>query len=249
MKLKLLVPGEDSGYSRYTDYFEKVCLNDTEVDIEYTEQDKESSKESPKPCIGPLLKKVTKAERQGFHGIVLCTFEDYGLSSARELVDVPVVGPGESSLNLASMLADRFFLVAPSTESGCIVLRNIERMGLADKIDSIVLATSSGKTTEWDDNLLKTLAKFQKERNLIGILGSSFMIRSYQALRDRCRVPLIEPTGVAIKTAEILHALGLSHSKKTYPHPLLPAYHAKRIMKADRIPRRMREYQDILYET
>lgn len=51
-----------------------------------------------------------------------------------------------------------------------------------------------------------------------GMMGLALEVE--EGLRERgCPVPVIDPATVALKTAEALVDLGLSHSKKSYPYP------------------------------
>ena len=58
-----------------------------------------------------VLRAVLSAERQGFDGIVIGCCYDPGLTQARELTDVPVVGPLEASVLLARLFGHRFSVV------------------------------------------------------------------------------------------------------------------------------------------
>ncbi len=48
------------------------------------------------------------AERQGYDAYAMCTLPNPMLREARSLVDIPVIGLGEASLHLATMLGQRF---------------------------------------------------------------------------------------------------------------------------------------------
>jgi allantoin racemase len=58
-----------------------------------------------------VLRAVLSADRQGFDGIVIGCCYDPALTQARELTDVPVVGPLESSVLLARLFGHRFSVV------------------------------------------------------------------------------------------------------------------------------------------
>ena len=51
------------------------------------------------------------------------------------------------------------------------------------------------------------------------VLGSTTMHQSAGWLAQNLPIPVINPGLVAYKQAELLVQLGLSHSKKAFPHP------------------------------
>jgi len=61
-----------------------------------------------------VLKYVKKAEGEGYDAIISWCGGDPGVEAARTLVDIPVVGPGESMRLLASVMGKKVIGVAPS---------------------------------------------------------------------------------------------------------------------------------------
>jgi allantoin racemase len=55
--------------------------------------------------------KVIQAENGGFDGVILGCFGDPGLEAMREMVSIPVVGPGETSMHVASIIGSKFSIV------------------------------------------------------------------------------------------------------------------------------------------
>ncbi len=58
------------------------------------------------------LVKVLEAEQQGCDAVVINCLGDPALSPARELVDIPVIGPCQASMHLANMLGDNFAIIS-----------------------------------------------------------------------------------------------------------------------------------------
>lgn len=61
-----------------------------------------------------ILHMIVQAEREGFDGAIIACFHDPGLLAARQAVDIPVVGFGESSMLLALAMGRKFGLFCPS---------------------------------------------------------------------------------------------------------------------------------------
>src|SRR5690348_377360 len=52
--------------------------------------------------------KIVEAEREGIDAVVIDCMGDPGLRPAREMVSIPVLGPCETSMHLASMMGHQF---------------------------------------------------------------------------------------------------------------------------------------------
>jgi Asp/Glu/hydantoin racemase len=78
------------------------------------------------------------AEKAGYDAMFIATIPDVGLLEARTLVDIPVVGYGQASLHVASMLGDCIGIVnflAPLADE---LRQNAARYGLGGKLGPIV---------------------------------------------------------------------------------------------------------------
>ena len=78
------------------------------------------------------------AEKAGYDAMFIATIPDVGLLEARTLVDIPVVGYGQASLHVASMLGDCISIVnflAPLADE---LRQNASRYGLGGKLGPIV---------------------------------------------------------------------------------------------------------------
>lgn len=59
-------------------------------------------------CIPNFLEKAKEAEAEGYDGVISNCFGDPGVKPAREILDIPVIGPCEASLLITSSLAKSF---------------------------------------------------------------------------------------------------------------------------------------------
>lgn len=70
---------------------------------------------------GQIIEKVIEADREGYDAVVVHCFADPGVRIARSVVNIPVIGPGESSLLFACMMGYKFGVVtvnAPNAVPG-----------------------------------------------------------------------------------------------------------------------------------
>lgn len=176
-----------------------------------------------------MLNVVEMASTLGYEAIITGCFGDPGLHESREIVEIPVIGPGEASMLLACTLGHKFSIITvekiiPQLE------RNVLLYGLANRVASI----RSIETAVVDLNKEKEKTKLallneskkaiDENRAEVIVLGCTGMIGVADFLQSKLRVPVIDPVITAIKFAEMLISLkdstGISHSKiKAYLTP------------------------------
>jgi len=85
-----------------------------------------------------FVRAALMAEKAGYDAMFIATIPDVGLLEARTLVDIPVVGYGQASFHMASMLGDNIGVVnflGPLAEE---LRQNAARYGLGSKLGPIV---------------------------------------------------------------------------------------------------------------
>ena len=175
-----------------------------------------------------ILEEAVKAEKDGFDAVVVDCFVDPALDAMREALKIPVVGPGETSMHIASMLGNKFTVI---TVAGLalnkLIARRVEKLGLTNKLASIrnvnlpVLELMK-REKETISILVEEGTKAIEEENAdVIILGCTELseIADKHNLQETLGVPIVDPIKVAVKFAELLVSLNLSHSKRAYPRP------------------------------
>ena len=174
-----------------------------------------------------LLQAAASAERAGFDAMIVGCFSDPGLDALRETVSMPVVGPGASSLHLAAQLGTRFSIISPLESGGGQVLARLRALGLVDKFASrrgismsvLDLAQQRNSTLE---RIAETGRRMTDEDGadvlVLGCMSMAFL-EITDDLQDRIGLPVVNPVIAALKTAEMVVSMNLSHSKTAYPVP------------------------------
>jgi allantoin racemase len=175
-----------------------------------------------------ILEQVVRANREGCDVIVIDCACDPILEAAREVSEVPVVGPRNTALHLALTLGTRFGVVTVQGES---LKRCIEHGVRKEGLEAFCAGV------RYLDMPVLDIAKKPKEAQRAIIEESKYLIRNAGAnvivlgctalshqvdlepIMKELRVPVIDPWVVAIKTAFMLAESGLSHSKVAYPSP------------------------------
>jgi allantoin racemase len=176
-------------------------------------------------AIPGLMELAVELEREGFDAIVPGCFGDPGIDGIRELVSIPVVGPGVTSMLLAANLGHRFGIVTV-LESIVRPLENLALLaGVASKLAAVreigvpVLALNDDPDATFSRLTEVSRRMVVEDRADVLILGCGTL--SFRAAELQCvlGIPVINPLQVALRTAELLVACGLSHSKRSFPVP------------------------------
>lgn len=172
-----------------------------------------------------ILQKVKEAEEKGFDAVIIDCMGDPALEAAREIVDIPVVGPCESSMMVASMLGDKFSVVTILKRLIPLFWRKVKRYGLENKVASV--RSIEVPVLELEEKRDKVKAALMEESRKaieedgadVIILGCTGLIGMAEELKKGLGVPVVDPGITPLKVAEILVDLGLSQSKVVYPKP------------------------------
>lgn len=177
-----------------------------------------------------IIAKAMEAERDGMDAVIVDCMGDPGVAACREAVDIPVIGPAEASMHLASMLGHRFSVLTVVQTLIPIVENQARRYGLTANLASVRsfdvpvldLAADHGATFDAVTAVAEAAVREDGAHVLIpGCTGlAGFAPRIEAALRERgCAVPVLDPPPVAMKLAESIVSLGLRHSRRTYGRP------------------------------
>ncbi|HHY94907.1 MAG TPA: hypothetical protein GX513_07845 [Firmicutes bacterium] len=187
----------------------------------------ESSIEGDLSVRGMLRKVITTRGR--YDAVIIGCADDPGLFSLRELLDIPVIGPLEASLAIASTLGDRFGLItvaASAFPETRMILRKYgaeQRCASIRAVDVRVEDMIDGRATR--AQLAESFAREAKAAIqegatclTMGCMSMAFLLLD-EAVRDLVPVPVINPAKAAVKMAELQVSMGIRHSRLAYPEP------------------------------
>lgn len=170
-----------------------------------------------------VARKIMEIARLGYDAIAGTAFLDNGLDGARELVDIPVVGPAKTSLYLAATLANKFAVLMSAGDLAKHVWGFAKMIGVADRL--VAVPTLSCTVTDFlrDENRAVEVA-VEMGRKVMEQQGAEAIVMGCGAttglaprISKELGIPVLDPGRTAVKFAEMLVDLGLSHSKKAYP--------------------------------
>ena len=138
-RIRLVTPVISDGFLRRTELFQPVAGWQTEISQVQIERGPASieSEFDEALAVPDTVAKIIEAERDGVDAVVIDCMGDPGMQAAREAVSIPVLGPGEATMHIASMLGHRFSIV--TVLSSCIPLMENQAKvyGVAGKLASV----------------------------------------------------------------------------------------------------------------
>ena len=175
-----------------------------------------------------VLRAVAAADREGFDAFVIGCCYDPGLTQARELTDMPVVGPLEASVLLARLFGHRFSVVTDHRKAVPELEDRVRLYGVEANCRSV-------RAIDWyvDDMVQdpdavavdarrKCLAAMEEDRAEAVVLGCTIIAACYERAvlsgADLGDVAIINPNVMAVKVAELfadLSAVGQYRISRT----------------------------------
>lgn len=215
------------------EYFKQYASSDTIIDTVFLDSGPISvESEYDVVFAAPgVVKEVTKAESEGYDAAIVNCMADPGIKAAQEKVSIPVIGAAMASIHIASMLGQSFSIVTVVPNITSCMSNIVSSYRLNDKLASIRnIGIPVDKIESDHERVLKKLtehsiAAVKSDGAHVILLGCTGMTGLSEQIGLRLNaeginVPVVDPGLAALKVAELLVSLKLSHSKKTYPEPL-----------------------------
>jgi len=170
------------------------------------------------------------AERDGFDAVCIDTMSDSGMSALRSVLSIPVIGPGRHAMLTALMLGEKFSILVMWDRWKPLYAKTLGELGLREKCASIRSigvqpdnkSLLAGKEEAVFPKLLEAARRCVGEDGAdVIILGSTTMHQAHAYLADKLDVPVINPGPLSYRLAETALKLDLTHSRVTYPAPLV----------------------------
>ena len=200
---------------------EAVKRSDTELTVTCPDRGPETIESAYDEAfaIPPTLRLVKKANEEDYDAVILACFSDPGLEAAREISVIPVIGIEESTLHMAAMLGAKFSIMTPRKQRIPSKYEHVHIRGLSHFLASVRSLDLSVAETDSDPaktkQRLMDVAKLAVEKDgaEVIIMGCAGMAGYAREIEETLSVKVLDPTAVALKLAEAMVDLGLTHSK------------------------------------
>ena len=232
MKIKIIVPITTREFEeRVRIEVKELASKGTYIEAECLEHGTDSieSMYDEMLCAPGIIKLAEKAQDEGFEGVIINCMGDPALDAVRERLDIPVVGPGRTSMLYAADLAHRFSIVTVLENVVVIAEKLAAEAGLASKMASVryikipVLKLKNKKLTA-KALVGESLAAIEEDGAhaiVIGCTGMRSVAKDVAInLKEKgWRIPVIDPLAISVRHLETLISLRLMQSKRTYMAP------------------------------
>ena len=178
-----------------------------------------------------ILDNALRAEAEGYDVFAIGSVQDPGIEEARALVDIPVVGYGESAMHFACLLGSRFAVVAFGAGFDQMLDLRVRKLGLAERALPTALMNADfadvGKGLEDPDFLVKRFAETARDlvaRGAEAIIPGQLYLSEAIARAGITRideVPIVDGLTATLKMAEAMadmKRLGISVTRRGYTH-------------------------------
>jgi allantoin racemase len=169
-----------------------------------------------------------QSEDEGYDAVIMDTVSDSGLTVLRSRLNIPVIGPGQVAFHLAGILGQKFSVITMWDKWMHFYNKLFNEYHLWDIVASVravnippdVEQLFAGKEEEMYQRLTDEATKALEEDGAdVIVLGSTTMHQAAGYMAEHLACPVINPGPTAVKLAELVVDLGLSHSKIAYPPP------------------------------
>ena len=186
-----------------------------------------------------ILKTMIAAEKEGFDAIASACYFDSAVKAASNLLSIPVVGPAEASMNLASMMGERFAVITSDALFVEEKAHHLRQLGFADKaiaidpvrtmtmpLDSLMNHIMTKDYGPIIDNFTSVVHQCLEAGADVIIAGCGIIspIFTVSKLMEIDGAPIIDPMIVSLKTAELMAKLqksgmAIKSKRGLYRHP------------------------------
>ena len=175
-----------------------------------------------------LIAIALQAERDGIDALVIDCMGDPGLGAVREAVGIPVLGVAQTSMSMASNLAQRFAIVTvldriATLMNDLVALYGYERQYVGCRSISIPVLDIHHDIVKVRSLLAEASLRLVKEKDAAAIiLGCTGFFGCDEAITSRLleagyNIPVIDPVPLTVAVAAALVNNKLSHSRISYP--------------------------------
>jgi len=158
------------------------------------------------------------AEAKGFDAVCIDAFNEGGTAALRSVLGIPVVAPGKATMLHALTLGARFAILAQGRHAVLRHRKAVDAYGLAAQCASV-------RAVEPDAAFATALEEARRcveDGAQVILLGATTMHQVAAHLAEVLDVPVIDPFPLCLQQAETFLTLGLRHSQRAYPDPVVP---------------------------
>jgi len=231
MRLKVIIPNvgmKPETLRAREAMLKQYAMPDTEISVACIDRGPESIESNYDEVFAGIyiLDSIKKAEAEDYDAVIIYCGSDPAIEAAREMVNIPVIGPGRISMMIAQELAYKFSIITAIETSIPRDEEHFRKMGFDSTRLVSVRSLNIPVSRIRDDMEYTYQAIIQAGRKAIEEDGAHGLVLKClgtaglgRRVQKELGVPVIDPAFLAVKYAELMMGLGLVYSKKSYTKP------------------------------
>jgi allantoin racemase len=157
--------------------------------------------------------RCVEAEEEGYDAVIMHCCSDPGLYEARRRVNIPVIGPGEATLQAGAMLGSAIGITVPSDKAKAHHWRQVRDVGVQERVIGMEAINkpigdfASQDPAAMTDALVATAQKLvDRGADIICPTGLAILPIRVSAIEvsERIGIPVLDPALLAVRRAEML---------------------------------------------
>jgi len=232
MKIVYVVPGpmDAQEVNRRGELLKEWAFPGTKVDIVSVAEGPASIESMYEEylSIPATAKEIFRLEKEGYDAAILGCAGDPGLDAMREITSkMLVVGPAESSILTAVLLGHKLTVITIDESMIASTEALVYKAGVSNKLASVralniaVLDLAVNRKSTMEKIIKVSQEAMEKDGDDCLVLGCMTMgfLNVADEISDVLKIPVVNPSKIALKMAESLVRSGLMHSKKAFALP------------------------------
>jgi len=233
MKIRILVitPVTKSDNEKTKLYYSRFADVNTEIDVYKIERGPETiesytDEAYAQPFVIELA--ISKVNEGGYNAIIVDCFLDPAVDALMEVLNIPVIGPGRTSINFAALISRNITILVP-VENLVTPVKKLAKEWKNNlmetvKVKSLGIPVAEIHTSEKYiiEHISTQVQEFEDSDCLIfGCTGFAEVAEALKMVLKARGITVINPVEVSVKYAEMMAKLNIAHSKRTFKYPPL----------------------------
>ena len=225
MKIMVINPNASASM---TGHMEEVILDikrpETEVEVVHLDEGPETLECSYDKALAVphMLELVRRANEEDYDAVIIAAFCDPGLTAAKEISHILVLGLEEVTLHMAAILGSRFAILSMTDVHVAHKYQEVHEYKLSDSLASIRALGLTVAETDAQPELTKQRGMEAARRAVeedgaeVIVLGCAGMAGYAREIEEKLEVTVLDPTSLTFKICEAMAESGIVHSKRAF---------------------------------
>lgn len=216
MRILVINPiGDDSWDESDKQFFKSIASPITEIEVRSLGRGPPSVETlKDYEIVKPLVRELALKLHRDYDGIIVNCFLDPAVDELKNILDRPVVGPGESSLVFGGVLGKKLGIVSIRSEALELIKQRCISLGYGGRVVSVrgIRVHVVDLRDSWDKVKLELVEESKnavREGAEVIILGCTGLAGIAKTISEEIGKTVIDPAAAALKIAESLISLGL----------------------------------------